>query len=165
MRKILQTVFIVTWKKILGFFKIPTHAEMPLSDTSGVIPVLLHVSGNGKPIRSDQGISIEPDNTPLQRRPPVVSSGEHAVSRRRAYGGARVGIGEYHAFTGEAVKLRCRNFTVRIEAGHIAVPHIVNEEIKDIWTAFHENEDISFISGHARGGALFKHWLFGLLFV
>src|SRR5262249_11776109 len=71
----------------------------------------------------------------LQRRAPGVAAGEDAVARRRAHGGAGVGVGEGHALLGELVEVRRGDLAFGVEAADVAVSEIVGEHVDEVGVA------------------------------
>ena len=51
-----------------------------------------------------------------------------------------MGVGKAHSLSGEAVEVRRGNFAVGIVASHIAVSHIVGEDV----------DDVGILPGHGR---------------
>ena len=107
---------------------------MPLADGGGGVAIFLQQGGHGEAALSDEGRIIGTvEHALLQPAAPRVTTGEQAVARGRADGGAAVGVGECHALRGEAIEVRGLDFSAgRVERLHIAVTEIVGEDVDDV---------------------------------
>ena len=119
-------------QEVLGGRKVPTHAEMPLADGAAVVAVALQQLADREPPPVDQRRPVGGDDALLQRRPPVVAAGEHAVAGRRADRGAGVGVPAHHPLARQPIELRRSDPAARVEAGDIAIAHIVDQKVDDV---------------------------------
>ena len=110
----------------------PIHPEMPLAHARRRVALVLQHLRHGEPPLLDQPRAQPAEHAALELRAPVVAPRDHAVARRRADGGRRVRIRKFHPERGEPVHVRRRDFSVRIEALHIADAQIVRENKDDV---------------------------------
>ena len=109
-------------------------AEVPLADGGGGVAVLFEEGGHREAIGGDERRIIGAvEHAFLEPAAPRVTTGEQAVARGRADGGAAVGVGERHALRGEAVEVGRLDFSAgRVERLHVAVSEIVGEDVDDV---------------------------------
>ena len=109
-------------------------SEVPLADGGSGVAIFLQQGWHGETILGDEWRIVGAvEHALLEPAAPRVTTGEQAVARGRADGGAAVGVGERHALRGEAVEVGRLNFPARrVERLHVAVAEIVGEDVDDI---------------------------------
>ena len=115
----------------------PVHPEMPLADSAAVVAVALQQLAHRESALVDQRQAVRTDDALLQGRTPVVAAGQHAVAGRGAHRRAGVRVPAHHPLTRQPVELRRGDSAARIEARHVAIPHVIDQKIDDVRLARH----------------------------
>ena len=108
------------------------HAEVPLAYHSGVISTVSKQGGNGHSSFLNQAGCFGSKDSGLQSGSPRVATGQEAVSAGSADRVGTMRVGERHAFMGEAIERRGREFRIRIEATGIAVALVIGVDEKNV---------------------------------
>ena len=117
---------------------------MPFPDEGAVVALGFEKGGNGGALGCDEAGRVALDDSFLVLGAPAVATGEEAVSSGGADGGAGVGIGENHAFFGEAIDGRGGDFTtLGIEALDVAVAEVITEDEDDVGLLWSRNKSLS----------------------
>ena len=96
--------------------------QMPFSDDRRVVALPLQVTGHGRSVFSNQAGFKSLHDAVLQSGAPAVAPGHDAVTCWSANGRSRVCVGKDHAFGGQAVDARRRDFpSFWIQALHVTV--------------------------------------------
>ena len=136
---------------LLGFFDVqflrraiahPVHAQVPFAHTMRGVALRIEHAWHGQTTRLDQARTEAAEHAALQLGTPGVATRHHAIARGCADTGARVRIGENHAFLGETIKARRGDLAFGIEAFHIAIAKIIAED----------EDDVGFIASAGRDG-------------
>ena len=120
-----------------GAIRRPAPAEMPLADTAGPVPVVAEQGGDRGSSVFDEGRGVSIPHGPLPFGPPVVTAGQDAVAGGCADGGRRVCVAEGHPLRPEPVYVGRAEGCVRVQAGHIAVSHIVGKNVDEVRALAH----------------------------
>ena len=86
--------------------KVPPLPQVPLADAARMITVLLKQCRNSQPILRNQRVAVYADDTRLELRAPIITTGQDTITRRRTDRRAGVGIGKYHALLSQTVDIR-----------------------------------------------------------
>ena len=108
------------------------HTEVPFSDHSGVVALLLEKRGEGHAVVYDEAGDFGLEDPFFQRGAPRVTTGEETVAGGGADAVGAVGVGEGEAFLREAVEVWSLEFGVGIEAGGIAEALVISVDDDDI---------------------------------
>ena len=113
------------------FQELPTKTQVPLSDAGGIVAFRFQHRGDGDFVGLNQRLILGAEvHRFFEVGAPVVATGEQAIAGGRAYRGRGVGIGETHAFFGEAVDGGGRGKPAVV--GDITHAHVVGEDENDV---------------------------------
>ena len=110
----------------------PLPTQVPFAYTRGAVTLPAKQLRRGEASGLDQGRIVRPQDAVFQRSAPAVAAGQQGVAARRAHARRGVGVGETHAALGEHVQVGRRDLRIGVVAPHVAVPHVVREDVDDV---------------------------------
>ena len=109
-----------------------THAEVPLAEATRRVALLPEQTGDRQTVLRDERGRETAEHPGLQTGPPVVATGEEAVTGRRADARRRVPVREPHSAFGQRIQLRGRDLALRIIGTEVAEALVVGQDDDDV---------------------------------
>ncbi|OPZ84984.1 MAG: hypothetical protein BWY76_01617 [bacterium ADurb.Bin429] len=113
----------------------PLPPQVPLAKAAGGVALVAQEGGGRHAPLFNERRAVAPQHAPFQAGAPVIPPGEDAVARGRADRRCRVGVGAAHPLRRHAVEVWRVKRRLLVEAGNVAVPHVIGEDVDDIGLA------------------------------
>ena len=114
----------------------PVPAQMPFADAGSCITTSFQHSRYGRTIRLDKRLVIPKQNSFLQRRTPVIASGQNTIASRRTDRRARMGVCKTNSFRSHLVQMTCPDLASGIIRRDITYTQIIGQNKNNIRLLF-----------------------------